>query len=467
VIIEKVMNAPSPRTALAAFADGTGPFLLESAERNGGFGRFSFAGVDPFLTLATRGRGIEVHQAGEKRVHEGDPWEEIRRRLSRFQGQAGTDGRDIPTPFPAGAVGFFSYDLCRQLERIGERARDDLDLPDVCLSFHDAVVTWDHESGETWVASTGFPLDGPAGRRRAMKRARDLARRLESARQEEPSIPGLSNSLLSTFSRQEYVEAVARAKDLIAAGDMFQVNLSQRFSMPTTESGRAIYNRLAVTNPAAFAAYFPTPCGAEVVSASPERFLRISGSRMETSPIKGTRPRGATPAEDRHLAEELKGSEKDRAELTMIVDLMRNDLGRVARFGSVRVAEFPALTSHATVHHLHGTVVARLAEGKDVVDVLRASFPGGSITGAPKVRAMEVIEDVEPVRRGVYTGSIGYLSCSGEVDLNIAIRTILVKNGQASFSVGGGIVADSDPEKEYEETLHKGRGIGAALGLQL
>ena len=464
MIVKKIPDAPPPRTALTALSSAAAPFLLESADHTGRFGRFSFAGVDPYLILTTRGRRIEVSRGNKKETYEGDPFQEIRKILS---GSPVLSGPEVATPFPAGAVGFFSYDLCRQLERIPVHARDDLDLPDVCLMLHDAVITWDHDSGETFLVSTGLPLEGPAARRRAERRARDLEARLRAARPEADGRPKASGPLRSTFTRAEYVEAVARAKDLIAAGDLFQVNLSQRFSVQSPESGRSIFQRLARSNPSAFTAYVSSPCGAEVVSVSPERFLRVSGNRVESSPIKGTRPRAADPEEDLRLAEELLCSAKDRAELVMIVDLMRNDLGRVARFGSVRVTEFPALTSHPTVHHLHGTVAAHLAEGRDVVDVLKSACPGGSITGAPKVRAMEVIEEFEPVRRGVYTGSIGYLSFTGEADLNIAIRTLVVKNERVTFSVGGGIVADSDPEKEYEETLHKGRGLGAALGFTL
>jgi para-aminobenzoate synthetase component 1 len=255
---------------------------------------------------------------------------------------------------------------------------------------------------------------------------------------------------------------VRRTIDYIAAGDIFQANISQRLSSEIATSPWTLYRRLRAINPAPFAAYLD--CGDPIiVSASPERFLRVTGRRVETRPIKGTRPRGRTPFDDRRLASELLASAKDRAEHVMIVDLERNDLGRVCKYGSVRVSELAALETYATVFHLTSTVNGRLLPGKTPVDLLRASFPGGSITGAPKVRAMEIIDELEPTTRGVYTGGIGYLSFTGDVDLNIVIRTFVITGGRAYFQVGGGIVADSDPEAEYQETLDKAKALIEAL----
>jgi para-aminobenzoate synthetase component 1 len=417
---------------------GRRPFLLLSATPDGERGRFSFAGADPFTTLTVPGdaEGLEA----------------LRGVLEEHR----IDGTGLPTPLPAGAVGFLSYDLGRRIERLPSRAEDDLGVPDVSLCLYDTVATWDHATGEAFLTTTG-----PREKAEAL---RDL---LLSPVCTEGGPPRLTSTLRSTFTRADYLEAVRRVKDLIAAGDVFQVNLSQRFSVEVEEPGHVLFPRLVRANPAPFSAWLTSSCGAEVLSVSPERFLRQSGRDVTTSPIKGTRPRAPDRGRDRELARELLESEKDLAELTMIVDLMRSDLGKVAEFGSVRVAELPGLTSHRTVHHLHGTVTARLAEGRDTVDLLRSSFPPGSITGAPKVRAMEIIEELEPVRRGVYTGAIGYFSFTGEVDLSVAIRTMVLKEGRASFSVGGGIVADSDPAEEYEETIHKGRGLAAALGYRL
>jgi para-aminobenzoate synthetase component 1 len=439
-ISRKVDGVPAPRVVLGALRGRERPFLLESALGDGRFGRFSFAGCDPVLTWTP--------EDGDA-----DPLAALREIVGERRAEPGPS----PVPLPAGAVGFLSYDLARRFERLPATARDEIGLPDAAFGFYDAVLAWDHATGETWLSCLG-------GAERSAGRLLDLARGAAPA---PPGLPLLLAPLKSTFGRDDYVAAVARARDYIAAGDVFQVNLSQRFVTETEESGADVYQRLVRGNPGPFAAYLVSPCGAEIVSASPERFFRVSGRDVEACPIKGTRPRSPDRAEDRRLAAELLESGKDRAELVMIVDLVRNDLGRVAEFGSVRVPELFGLTSHATVHHLHATVTARLAGGRDVFDLLRASFPCGSITGAPKVRAMEIIEETEPVRRGVYTGAIGYVSVTGEADLNVAIRTMTVKDGRASFSVGGGIVADSDPVAEYEETLDKGRGLAAALGFRL
>jgi para-aminobenzoate synthetase component 1 len=262
------------------------------------------------------------------------------------------------------------------------------------------------------------------------------------------------------------VGAVQRVKDYIAAGDVYQVNLSQRFLVRTQTGVPDLYLRLRRHNPAPFSAYLDVG-DAQILSSSPERFLRVYGKdrTVETRPIKGTRPRGETKEEDRRLATELMQSEKDRAELVMIVDLERNDLGRVCRFGSVRVPDLAALEPYASVFHLVATVTGELAPDRNVADLLRATFPGGSITGAPKVRAMEIIDELEPVSRGPYTGSLGYFSFSGDADLNILIRTLIVQGDRVCFHAGGGIVADSDPEAEYMETLHKARGMMKALGV--
>ena len=267
----------------------------------------------------------------------------------------------------------------------------------------------------------------------------------------------------SSFTRAAYLDAVARVREYILAGDIFQANLSQRFEAPLGEPPWAFYRRLRARNPAPFAAYLDFP-EATVLSASPERFLRVdAGGRVETRPIKGTRPRGLGPEHDAALGRALTESEKDRAENLMIVDLMRNDLSRACAPGTVRVPELFSLERYATVHHLVSTVVGDLAPGADAFDLVRATFPGGSITGAPKVRAMEIIAELEPSARGVYCGSVGYWSVTGETDTSIAIRTAVARRGRLYFNAGGGIVADSDPEQEYRETLDKARGMVAAL----
>jgi para-aminobenzoate synthetase component 1 len=278
------------------------------------------------------------------------------------------------------------------------------------------------------------------------------------------SSPGKGIMLKANFSHEGYLEAVARAREYISAGDIFQVNLSQRFEAELTLLPYELYKYLRCINPAPFASYFNFD-GLNIAGASPERFLKVRGDMIETRPIKGTRPRGKTPKEDQAQAADLLASKKDRAENIMIVDLERNDLGRVCRYGTVKVTELAILETYPTVYHLTSTVVGRLRENKNCIALLKAAFPGGSITGAPKVRAMEIIDELEPTRRSVYTGSIGYLGFNGDMDLNIVIRTFIIKDGKAYFQVGGAIVYDSEPEAEYTETLDKGKALMQALGL--
>jgi para-aminobenzoate synthetase component 1 len=373
-----------------------------------------------------------------------------------------------PIPFTGGAVGYFSYDLCHFIERLPATAIDDLQLPECYLAFYDAVLAFDHLEGRAYIASTGFPeMEEDKRIRRARERLDELKATIAEAHFSEIAISSKSSKkvlLRSNFTREQYIKAVAAAREYICAGDMFQVNLSQRFEADLPIFPYELYRRLRLINPAPFASYLNLD-GVTVVGASPERFLRVEGDLVQTRPIKGTRPRGASVAEDEVMAKELLSSVKDRAENVMIVDLERNDLGRVCRYGTVRVRELCLLETYATVFHLTSTVEGRLRGGKNRIDLLKATFPGGSITGAPKVRAMEIIDELEPTKRSVYTGSIGYLSFSGEMDINIVIRTFLIKDGRAYFQVGGGIVYDSDPEAEYLETLDKGRALIEALNL--
>jgi len=357
-------------------------------------------------------------------------------------------------PFQWGVAGFLGYEYGRRLERLPEPRGDDLHLPDGWFGAYDWVVAWDHLTGGAWVIAADH----------AAARAREIAARITGA----PAAPPASGvdrapPFRSGFTRGAYLAAVDRVREYILAGDIFQANLSQRFEAPWSGDPWEFYRMLTHVNPAPFSAYFRGEDFA-VASASPERFLQVEADgRVETRPIKGTRPRGATPAEDTRLANELLASEKDRAENVMIVDLLRNDLSKVCRPGTVEVPALCALESHPTVHHLVSVVTGQLETGRTAIDLLRAAFPGGSITGAPKVRAMEVLTALEPVARGVYCGSIGWLSVTGAMDTSIAIRTVTLKDGRACFHAGGGIVADSDPAQEYQETLDKAAGIRRAF----
>jgi len=356
-------------------------------------------------------------------------------------------------PFVGGAIGYLGYEYGAALERIPSPAPDDLGLPDLAFGFYDTALVHDHTSGITTLVA---PDAAALAHLRALVTA---PRSTLSARDSPPYSVG---PLTPDLSPAAYAAALARIRAYIAAGDTYQVNFTHRFTAPFSGSAAALYTRLRALSPAPHAAFFDFG-DFQLVSSTPERLLRVAKRTLETRPIKGTVARLSDPAADAAQRAALLASAKDHAELLMIVDLARNDLGRVATPGSVHVASRHDLETYSTVHHLVATVRAELAEGLDRFDALRALHPGGSITGAPKIRAMQIIAELEPARRHVYTGSLGYLGYDGDADLAIAIRTITCARGRASYHVGGGITWDSDPTAEYEETLHKGRAMHQAL----
>jgi para-aminobenzoate synthetase component 1 len=472
IALKELDPPPSLERAFELLALDERPFFLDTGLRLPGFGRFSLLGSRPFLVLESKGTRLTLRGSGKTETQQGNPFHFLKKTLERYRLPA-----HASLPFAAGAVGYFGYDLRHFIERLPATATDDLRAPDMALGLYDTAVVADHQTQRAWVAAAEL---GVPGRPDAEYRAAELLERLSSnasaagggsrarenarTRQRTAPLGPAQGEIACNFTRSDYLRAIQRAKDYIAAGDIFQVNLSRRFEARISISAPELYLRLRRINPAPMAAYL----GGEdftVVSASPERFLRLRAGRVETRPIKGTRPRGRTPEEDAALARELLRSEKDGAELAMIVDLERNDLGRVCSYGTVRVTRPKALESFPTVHHLVATVVGRLHAGCDRTELLKATFPGGSITGAPKIRAMQIIDELEPTRRSVYTGAIGYLGFDGGMDLNIAIRTFLVRGDRAWFQAGGGIVADSQPESEYDETAQKARAlIEAAAG---
>jgi para-aminobenzoate synthetase component I len=480
-LVEQLAPTPDPLETCARFADLPFLVLLDSTADPELLGRYSFLAADPYT--AVRAKGLLTQQLVEGRWIrvDGDPLAQVEALLEPFRS---SPVADVP-PFQGGAAGYVGYDWGAALERVPRARSDDLAVPDLLLGLYDWVIAWDHRTGRAWAISTGMPEKGTAQGRRAARRLAFVRERLadgrmggwadglsrSSLRSAHPPIrlsapsypvPDISG-IRSNFTRDGYLDAVARVIEYIRGGDIFQANLSQRLEAPLVGTPLALYGRLRQRNPAPFAAFLDFG-DLVVASSSPERFLRVQpDGRVETRPIKGTRPRGVGPEHDAALALALTESAKDRAENVMIVDLLRNDLSRVCRPGTVRVPELFALEHYATVHHLVSTVVGDLASGRDAVDVLRAAFPGGSITGAPKVRAMQIIAELEPTARGVYCGAIGYLSTSGALDSSIVIRTYLVRGRDVYFQVGGGIVADSEPEQEYRETLDKARGLIAAL----
>ncbi len=461
LLVAELPDGPPAYRVCGALQDQPHPFLLDSAMVMDRYGRYSYTGCVPFLVITSKGSQITTAHRRDTTIKQGDPFTALQEIMARYA----LPPAEPPTPFWGGAVGYFGYDLCHFIEDLPCTTVDDIGMPDLYMALYDVVYAYDEATQVGYLLSTGLPAPvGSERRKRAQARAEQLLDWIQSADEAVRSsdVPATSADLQSNFTREEYLAAVGRTKEYIAAGDIFQANISQRFQAPLQISPWELYVRLRRVNPASFAAYLDYGSG-QVVSASPEKFLEVSDGWVQTRPIKGTRPRGDTPEEDQRLAQELLDSEKDNAELMMIVDLERNDLGRVCRFGTVRVPELMVLESYPTVHHLVATVTGQLAEGRDNIDLMRAVFPGGSITGAPKVRSMEIIDELEPTQRGVYTGNIGYLGFDGEMQLSIVIRTIIATGGSAYYQVGGGIVADSRPAAEYQETLDKGKALAEAL----
>ena len=461
-MIIKEIAYQEPVRIFEALKDRPFSFFLDSGMDPQRLGRYSLMGSDPFLVVKSKGCKISILEDGTWMEQEGEPFQVLRELMKRYQVES-----DSRVPTTAGAFGYFAYDLGWQLEKLPQMAVDDLALPDCYLGFYDRLVVCDHLKGKTYLTSTGLPEQGEGAAVRARNRMAELEALIDENAEngEQPAAPAKQPVVYGHFTKDAYCAAVQRVKDYIVAGDIFQANMTQRFSCQMEMEPWQLYLRLREINPAPFAAYLHYP-ELVVASASPERFLQVRDSIVETRPIKGTRPRGKDPEEDMRLRTELLESEKDHAELAMIIDLERNDLGKVCSFGSVKVPELFCLEEYPTVFHLVSTVMGKIAPEKDLIDLLQASFPGGSITGAPKVRAMEIIEELEPVKRGIYTGSIGYLGFDGSVDLSIVIRTVIIKDGTAYLQAGGGITAGSDPEDEYWETITKVRALLEALGCE-
>ncbi|RJQ37091.1 MAG: aminodeoxychorismate synthase component I [Dehalococcoidia bacterium] len=466
--VEEIRLPLAPPAAFELFKERPYSFFLDSGMDAGKLGRYSFIGSDPFLVLKSRGDEIRLISGGKEGHQSGNPFDVLGQLLNEYRLDT---PEEMPVPFSGGAVGYLSYDLGRFIERLPSEAVDDLQLPESYLGFYDMVIAFDNLTGKAYTVANGFPETEETKRLdRASRRIEETRLLLSGSGMRATSSPPETGrtlkpvALSSSFKHEEYLAAVARARKYIVDGDIFEVNLSQRFAADLNTAPYELYQRLRQINPAPFAAYLGFEEVA-VASASPERFLRRRDDLVETRPIKGTRRRGKTLEQDKALAEELLASAKDRAENIMIVDLERNDLGRVCRFGSVKVTELAILETFPTVFHLTSTIEGRLSPGKNTASLLKATFPGGSITGAPKVRAMEIIDELEPTRRSVYTGAVGYLGFNGDLDLNIAIRTFIIKDQKAYFQVGGAVVYDSDPESEYQETLDKGRALVDALNL--
>jgi len=459
VIHPVVVDLPSwrdPHDILGLFAAEPMPALLHSAGPPGAghdIGRWSFLSARPVRTVAWSASDSD------------DPFQLLEQAL----GPCRVESRR-PSPFVGGAIGFLGYDAAAVVEPSVARRRTSEGgpaMPAMLFGLYDWTIVWDHANRRWWVSSTGLGAPRAERLRSAERTAREVAGRATAphgSHGEEPGRTGTGRWIGSTLSRGDYMAMVEAARDLIRAGEIYQVNLSQRLEIGTAADPVDLYRGMARLSAAPFAAYLDTG-SVQILSASPERFVSLRGRVAETRPIKGTRPRGSTPLEDERLRRELSGSEKDRAENVMIVDLARNDLGRVCEPGSIRAEAVCRLESYASVHHLTSVIRGTLRPEVGRAALLRAVFPPGSMTGAPKVRAMQAIEDLEPCGRGIYSGALGYLSFCGNLDLSVVIRTAIVRGDKAWLQVGGGIVADSDPAAEHAESLDKARSVMAGLGI--
>ncbi|MDA8220328.1 aminodeoxychorismate synthase component I [Desulfosporosinus sp.] len=468
-VVQPLSLSIPPYLLFQAFKEEPSPFFLDSGNDYKELGQYSYMGASPFLEATAYPDQLELI------------WPYLSKRdLTPLQRSECLNFLDdinrkyrvpnSPFPFSGGAVGFLSYDLKNEIEYLLKYAKDDLNLPLWRFAWYDGIVIYDHDQCKYWIAACGIEEDGRCGAELARTRIQRLEQKLNTFAREQAQQKTFDALETQTHSkiepsvtREQYLGDLQRVIDYIYAGDIYQANLTQRFYVNWEGDAWDLYSQLHQQNPAPFAAFLPYS-DFQVLCSSPERFIRIKPEgQIETRPIKGTRPREDSPSADQQQAVELQNSPKDRAELTMIIDLERNDIGRICKFGTVKVPNLIRLEKYPTVWHLVSTITGQLLPGLKPSEILKAVFPGGSITGAPKIRAMEIIEELEPHTRGLYTGSIGYMGFDGAWDFNIVIRTILLKDGKAFIHAGGGIVADSRPEAEYTETLDKAKALFRVL----
>ncbi len=462
-------DALTPLSAFARLDHGEAACLFESVVGGEKVGRYSFLAADPFFRIEARGRAVTVTAEGRtERFESDDPLAELERRVAAYRP---AKLPELP-PFTSGAVGYAAYDAIRYVERLPNEPTDDLGLPDLDFAFYDRIVVFDNATKTIDVVVLAHVVDdSPQGVDRGYAEA---CRRVDATIEQlaassawpPPSDIGprheprclTDGSAKSAFSREAFLDAVEQSIEYIRAGDIFQVVLSRRLEVAFAGAPLEIYRTLRVVNPSPFMFYLRSP-SCTLVGSSPEIMVRAVDGAVTVRPLAGTRRRGATPEEDQALAEELLADPKERAEHVMLIDLGRNDVGRVSAIGSVELSDVMTIERYSHVMHLTSNVTGRLREGLSAFDALRACLPAGTVSGAPKIRAMEIIDEFEPVRRGPYAGAVGYIDFAGSMDTCIALRTIVVKDGRAFVQSGAGIVAESVPEKEFEETLNKARGL--------
>ena len=458
----------TPVTAFHRIDSGRSACLFESVIGGEKVGRYSFLAADPFLELSATRNLVTITSEGQSQQYEAaDPLEEIRRRLGEFKA---AHLPELP-PFAGGAVGYASYDVVRYTEHLPNAPQDDRGLPDLCFGFYDHMAVFDNVSKTMFVIAMAH-LDANGSNAKsafedAKRRVDDIVTQLSTPTAALPTadidtrgVPAIAYR--SNFQQADFEAAVRKCVEYIRAGDIFQVVISQRLEIDIHSDPFEIYRTLRVVNPSPFMFFVRSP-GVTLVGSSPEIMCRVMDGTVTVRPLAGTRTRGHNEEEDNRLAEELLADPKERAEHVMLVDLGRNDVGRVAKYGSVALSDVMVIERYSHVMHITSNVTGQLAEGKDAFDALKASLPAGTVSGAPKVRAMEIIDEIEPHRRGPYAGAVGYFDYGGNMDTCIALRTMVIKDGKAYVQAGAGIVADSVPELEYQETLNKARGLLKAI----
>ena len=461
---EILADFDTPVSAFKKIETGNYSFLLESVEGGEKWGRYSILGTEPSVIFRSKGSKIEIIENGQTRTLDGDPVEELRKLHSRYKPVAEPG---LPR-FHGGAVGYFCYDIVRFVEELPELGEDTLSLWDSFFIITDSVLVFDNVNNKIKIIYNAYVEDAESSREcynEAVNKIDEITRKLKKPLKFEDGKADVSSgppTLESNFEPEDYKEAVKRTKEYIKAGDIIQAVISQRWKTKLDVDPFDLYRALRVLNPSPYMFYFKTDTEI-LVGSSPEVMVRVEDNHVLSRPIAGTRPRGATETEDLALEEELLADPKERAEHIMLVDLARNDLGRVSETGTVHVDELMIIERYSHVMHIVSNVTSTLSAGKDAFDVIKATFPAGTLSGAPKVRAMEIIEETEPERRGAYGGAVGYFGFSGNMDTCITIRTFVIKDGEIYIQAGAGIVADSDPEREFEETVNKVKALVRAV----